>query len=442
MQSPTELDNIFTGGGTIMAWIKFTAYGPSGFGHIIDKASGIPPTGGWNLVAEGDLGNNYMAFGHDSSGTTGFWNSGTGSLLINTEYHVALTYDKGSSANKPTFYINGISSIFTDAQSTGTMTSDASENFVVGNTNSQDGTFDGDIGDVRAYDHILTSAEIQTIFNARGHDGIVDGILGRWIFNEESPGTRAGLDTFYVDSTEASISSTFLSLSVPTHSTNDLLVAMVCAGGNASGVAPTITTPAGWTLITSVVLPATTSRPRVSLYRRVASSEPASYSFIMNQTTTITGIMSSYDGTEIGTTQDGFTTGTGISINPISPSITPSDNAVVLRICACDGRNLPIPTSAYFPANTIQRNALELDGVGNGCCIGYCEFLSPASATGTATFTGFQNDEYGTITVAFLGGTGDNTGDTAIDLTVNKNRGCPSGNTVYVADPLSFRRRT
>ena len=137
-----------------------------------------------------------------------------------------------------------------------------------------------------------------------------------------------------------------------------------------------------------------------------------------------------------------MTTGTGTSISMISPSITPSANAVVLRICACDNRNLPVPNSNYFPANTIQRNALELDGVGNGCCLGYCELLSPASATGTANFTGFCSDEYATITVAFLGGTGDNTGDTEQDLTINRNNGAPSGNTIYAADPLSFRRQT
>ena len=82
---------------------------------------------------------------------------------------------------------------------------------------------------------ILGDDEIVTIYNSNGHDGIVFGLLARWTLNEKSKGAVAGIDTFYVDSTEASITSTFLSLSVPSHSNGDALVAMICPGGNATG---------------------------------------------------------------------------------------------------------------------------------------------------------------------------------------------------------------
>jgi len=50
---------------------------------------------------------------------------------------------------------------------------------------------DGEIDDCRIYNRGLSAAEIQTIYAARGADGIVDGLVGEWRLNEQSPGTVA-----------------------------------------------------------------------------------------------------------------------------------------------------------------------------------------------------------------------------------------------------------
>jgi len=50
----------------------------------------------------------------------------------------------------------------------------------------------GDVEDVRLYDHALTSNEIQTIFALKGCDHLVLGLSGRWKFNEATTGTIKG----------------------------------------------------------------------------------------------------------------------------------------------------------------------------------------------------------------------------------------------------------
>ena len=51
------------------------------------------------------------------------------------------------------------------------------------------GFFNGKMNDVRIYNRVLSDDELQTIFAARGVDGIVNGLVGRWLLNEKSPGT-------------------------------------------------------------------------------------------------------------------------------------------------------------------------------------------------------------------------------------------------------------
>ena len=202
-----------------------------------------------------------------------------------------------------------------------------------------------------------------------------------------------------------------------------------------------MTTPGGWTLIGTVDLPPTTSRPSLWAYYRTANSEPASYSFIINQTCTLTGIMASYDGNEITVPQEALGINTGFSINPIAPSISISNNSLLLRICAMDGQNLPTSLSSFYPANSIHRNAIELGGVGNGCAIGYAEQLRGPGSTGSATFTTFTTDEYACFSIAFNGSDGQTELDTIKDVSVNENHGTPSGNASYDGDFLSYRRR-
>lgn len=71
----------------------------------------------------------------------------------------------------------------------------------------------------------------------------------------------------------------------------DLLMAVICPGGDSTGTPANVTAPTGWTLFTLVDLPATFSTPSLQLLRRTASSEPATYTFGINQNCSICGIM-------------------------------------------------------------------------------------------------------------------------------------------------------
>jgi len=51
--------------------------------------------------------------------------------------------------------------------------------------------FDGTIDDVRIYDRGLSPDEILSMFNSRGHDGIIQSLQARYLLNEDAPGIAA-----------------------------------------------------------------------------------------------------------------------------------------------------------------------------------------------------------------------------------------------------------
>lgn len=53
--------------------------------------------------------------------------------------------------------------------------------------------FDGDLDDIRLYDRILTLTEIKNIYESKGHDGIIKGLLHRYMLDEESAGNQPNL---------------------------------------------------------------------------------------------------------------------------------------------------------------------------------------------------------------------------------------------------------
>ncbi|HSN70007.1 MAG TPA: LamG-like jellyroll fold domain-containing protein [Steroidobacteraceae bacterium] len=47
----------------------------------------------------------------------------------------------------------------------------------------------GDLDDIRIYNRVLTPTEIQTIYNRRGTDDIINGLLVRYLLQDAAPGT-------------------------------------------------------------------------------------------------------------------------------------------------------------------------------------------------------------------------------------------------------------
>lgn len=211
--------------------------------------------------------------------------------------------------------------------------------------------------------------------------------------------------SLFVARTQNTVSGgTSLTLSVPSNTNGDLLVAFICAT-NSGTTAPNIDIPAGWILVATGDLTSGSppSVPSLWIFRRPASSEPASYDFTRNATpggnTTILGQMHSYQN--VDTTEDTASIiNLGDSINPICPSVSTSDGTfLVLRIMGCDG--LQILATSSFPSGVNERGTNELNGVGNGCSLAVCDHVQSATSTGTKTYTLDGIDEWGCFTVTF-----------------------------------------
>jgi len=168
---------------TILTWVKLNNFTKPDQ-RIISKAVGS---------AEGD--HYFMFSGIDSNRmrvrlrtggvvTTHFETS----TAINTGqwYHMGFVYN-GSNI---IFYRDGAQN--GSSAKTGTInTSGTVEVRIADNPGPDRLELDGFVSDCRIYNRALSLGEVQTIHAARGRDGILNGLLHRWLLNEGAPGIAA-----------------------------------------------------------------------------------------------------------------------------------------------------------------------------------------------------------------------------------------------------------
>ena len=145
--SATAIDNVFAGGGTAEAWFRAESFGEGGYGRLFDKGN----EDGWSLFVNDADVTRGLGFVH-GSGTTGWgqWNTPASTVSTNTWHHVALVYNKGSSANDPTIYIDGAPvSVAELTAPSGGMVSDGTLTLIAGNRTTLDRTFDGLLDEMR-----------------------------------------------------------------------------------------------------------------------------------------------------------------------------------------------------------------------------------------------------------------------------------------------------
>lgn len=107
--------------------------------------------------------------------------SSSTALSLAVWYHMALMYD-GTDLE---FWLDGV----LDATSVQAGSLFASTGrFAIGGQHGGGNTCDADHADVRVYNRIMSPEEMQTIFAARGHDGIVNGLELRAPLNEGALG--------------------------------------------------------------------------------------------------------------------------------------------------------------------------------------------------------------------------------------------------------------
>lgn len=348
--------------------------------------------------------------------------------------HVLVTGDSGSGDTQ--MFINGVLDV-SNNQGGGS----PSEELSIGSTNGNIAEFlEGAFADFRVYNRVVSAEEAETIYAARGHDDIVDGLEVRYIFKEEPETEIVG--PFKDQEITNATSTGSLNITTPTNEDGDLLIAVIGDGGS-GGTPPIITAPADWTIgnAGNTGLPSTGTTPAVYFFYRTASSEPASYTFTSNIAgTPMIGTIISYDQNQIGSQVPQIVPSilnTGTSASPTSPSITLDDISLVLRVCCTDDDELPVIPEAFCPAEGTCRLAEDNGGgTGNGLTLSVVEEMLPSGATGTAVFNPAASEQWGCLTIGF------NSPQIALfDLSGNGNVGSPENDPVHDVDPLSLRKR-
>lgn len=174
-----------TGDLTIMAWANTTQTTP---GSVVAK--GANSSGQMRYKIEFDGGSpNQVKFEIDDNTTkkSAFTTSGPN----DGEWHHFVGV-RDNTANLIRIYVDAIEEATVDITGYGNI--DSSQSALIGAMHNGSGgfheNFDGMIDDVRYYiGRALTPAEIEAIYRSRGHDGIVDSLVARYLLNEQPPGT-------------------------------------------------------------------------------------------------------------------------------------------------------------------------------------------------------------------------------------------------------------
>lgn len=163
----TSLNNIFDGGGTIMAWINPASDGESDAGRIYFKRGG--GVGYFCSVSADDASKVKVYFYFEFSDTDGQWITTATAVTLNTWSLLTLTYNADATANNPIIYVNTTaltvgSGITRSVAPEGTRTDDSAEDLLIGNQDTADATWDGYIGEVLLYNRVLSAVEIAHFY--------------------------------------------------------------------------------------------------------------------------------------------------------------------------------------------------------------------------------------------------------------------------------------
>lgn len=402
--SDSDMDNVWVGGATVMAWIYLDGFGENNFGRVIGK---VPDGGsaGWTMFVDAASSGRFQ-FLHFTSFNSGQWASPSGSVVTGQWFHVCVRWTKVASPSAPTLTIDGADVAVTEITAPfGTNSDDSSYRLRIGNRGNEDRTFNGRIADLRVYGRLLGDSEISEIYAAQGRDFNVNGLIRRFPLGPQ-PKLQSPNTSFIDNATSSATDASSIAATVPDHQDGDLLVLFAFAGGTTSGVPPTFSALSGWTSRQYLSLPSTATTPAVNIWTRPASSEPASYTVGASVTSPMVTHMASYRGPSDSVSA--VATATGTSTSPSSPTITPSVDSLILRVMAFDRDAQAIsPTIDMFPDNVRGRYlGLSSNGAENGGGIAYGDEGWDDSSAGSRTWAIAASDQWGGISIAFPWGGG------------------------------------
>jgi len=171
---------------TFSAWIKLTSSIPDIYNSVISWMN--DNTGGRVYIRTTPR----VAFYYKFTNGPGIWEATT-NLSLTTWYHVAITYNNSSTTNNPQIYINGISQSINEISTPNGALPTETGSIVIGNTYTETENytynFDGIIQDVRVYNRILSTNEIETLANSKCLKTVMNGLVfwaPMWGTNDQS----------------------------------------------------------------------------------------------------------------------------------------------------------------------------------------------------------------------------------------------------------------
>ncbi len=175
------LDNPFDGGGTWMCWVFHDVESSGAQQHMVDKGGIV-----W-IFQQHASGNNRLRLSVAFSTTGGTWFTPfPADVPQGVWHHLAVRYNADDVANDPAFFVNAVDAGIEEATApVGTRDANTATPNIGGSGGSPGRHFQEDL---RFYNRELSDAELITIVNSRGVDGIVDGLIFRHMQNEGSEG--------------------------------------------------------------------------------------------------------------------------------------------------------------------------------------------------------------------------------------------------------------
>jgi hypothetical protein len=160
--SGSGLDNLTSL--TLSAWVRLDGWGEGNAGRIFSKTS-TGNTGGWTVYV-------------NSAGQVGLiddWTTTDGNYIspvvfsLSNWTHVAVTYDRSSAGQAPTFYVNGVAiTLSSTTASVGAVVSDTGSPAYIGarkNGSAIDREFEGQIRDFKIFPSVLDDDDVRKLYS-------------------------------------------------------------------------------------------------------------------------------------------------------------------------------------------------------------------------------------------------------------------------------------
>jgi hypothetical protein len=172
----------------IAVWFEFNSTRTGGYRGIFSNAKNTSPYGGFKLAVQESNGDMHIYFRTANNAWAGCLNSGWAKDKLHL---IGATYD-GTTTR---LYMNS-------AQVKSTpMSGNALYNTTplkMGSDGDNQNYLCGKLYQALFFNRAITAAEMLTIYYSSGHDGIIDGLIGRWNFDEKHPGATSHGESGFV----------------------------------------------------------------------------------------------------------------------------------------------------------------------------------------------------------------------------------------------------